>query len=328
MESELKKFLTPQAIVKTLEKLPELKTPVMDLLFTDRRNHPSTMVGKDDLGLPSGNLPIVRRDAQSVPITSPDSSFDFFEPQPVKPSVFVPNSTINDFVHLAAVDKETFVQNKIDTLRRGCRATAEALCIQALTGKITYPLYQGGQPAGTYTVDYGTIGDLSAKVTKKYDAAGVKVSDIVKGIPEILAGLKARGVDANDVLFLVGYDVYAALCDIVGAQTNSSLMGLGLDGISIGGGIKFTLLNATYTNLKTKAEVPVIPAKHMLIVDRQSGSKLLYAALDSMDAGLQAMPFFVSEDMSRDPPGIKLLGESKPFPIVNVRGIAKAQVLT
>jgi hypothetical protein len=146
--------------------------------------------------------------------------------------------------------------------------------------------------------------------------------------PDILESLKARGVDANDVLFLVGYDVYAALCDIAGAQANSSLVTTGLDGISIGGGLKFTLLNATYTNLKTKASVPVIPAKHMLIIDRQAGHKLLYAALDSMEAGLQAMPFFVTEEITKDPPGTKLIGESKPFPVVNIRGIAKAQVLT
>jgi hypothetical protein len=42
MNSEMKKFLTPQSIVQMIEKHPELKTPVMDLIFTDRRNHPST----------------------------------------------------------------------------------------------------------------------------------------------------------------------------------------------------------------------------------------------------------------------------------------------
>jgi hypothetical protein len=88
------------------------------------------------------------------------------------------------------------------------------------------------------------------------------------------------------------------------------------------------LLNSTYTDLKTQASVPVVPAKHMLVVDRQAGHKLLYAALDSMDAGLQAMSFFVTEEYTKDPPGTKLIGESKPFPVVNVRGIAKAQVLT
>ncbi len=328
MNPELKKFLTPQAVVHTLEQLPELKTPVMDLLFADRRNHASTIVGKDDLGLPVENLPIVRRDSQSYPIEVGERTFEFFEPQPVKPNIFIPNAQLNDFVHLAGEDKSAYLQNKIDTLRRGCRATAEALCIQSLTGKVNYPLYANGQVAGTYIVDFGTIGDVSTSVTKKWDATGIKPSDIIKNIPTILENLKSRGVDANDVLFLVGYDVYAALVDIVGAQNNSALMTTGLEGVNIGGGLKFTLLGATYKDLKTKTSVPVVPAKHMLVVDRQAGHKLLYAALDSLEAGLQAMPFFVTQEETKDPAGIKLIGESKPFPIVNIRGIAKAQVLT
>jgi len=31
---------------------------------------------------------------------------------------------------------------------------------------------------------------------------------------------------------------------------------------------------------------------------------------------------------SKDPSGVKVIGESKPLPVVNVNGIVKAQVLT
>jgi hypothetical protein len=36
-------------------------------------------------------------------------------------------------------------------------------------------------------------------------------------------------------------------------------------------------------------------------VDKQAGFKMLYAALDSMEAGQQAMPFFATFEEKKDP---------------------------
>jgi len=324
---DLKSFFTPEAIAATLTRLPDLKTPVMDLIFTDRINHPFPYVGVEDLGLPQENVPLVRREAQSYPVTGPSLSVSIIEPQPVKPSTFIPQSTLNDMVNMFAQRQQQVLDSRHDRLRRACRTTAEALCIQALTGTISYPLSLAGGGLGTYTVAYGSIGDASSGVTKKFDAEGAKISDVVKGLEAIVEALKEKS-DGNDVIYGCGFDVFSVLCDLVGAQSNASVAMAMSDGISIGGGIKINLMNYTYKNLKTKAKVPVIPAKNILAIDRQAGHKLIYAALDSLDAGLQAMPYFATFDQMKDPAGVKIIGESKPLPVVNVNGIVKAQVLT
>jgi hypothetical protein len=327
MNIDLRKYFTPEAIVAALVSLPSLRTPVMDLLFGNVVNVPRPVVGYKDMGLPSGNIPVVRRGTQSTPLSESSGSISMIEPQPVNPSEFLSGADLNNLTMLGQTSIQQEITNIIDRLRRPCRATAEALAVQALTGKINYFMRVGGGANIPYEVDYGTIGDATAGIAKKFDAAGVKISDVVKGVAAILEVLKATA-DGNDIAILAGFDVFAALCDIAGANNNASIATASADGISIGGGFKIQLLASTYKNLDTGAAVPVVPAKHLLVVDKQAGHKMIYAALDSIDAGLQPLPFFATYETTKDPSGVKVIGESKPLPVVNVNGIVKAQVLT
>jgi len=324
---DLRKFFTPEAIVAALASLPTLRTPVMDLFFSDVRTVPRPVVGTKDLALPPGNIPVVRRGTQSYPLGGGAGSIAMIEPQPVNPSDFISGADLNNLAMMNQSSLQLEITNVIDRLRRAARATAEALAVQALTGKIAYFMRSEGGANVPYEVEYGTIGDASAKVTTKFDAAGVKASDVIKALASIMEVLKETS-DANDVAILAGADVYAALCDIAGANPNASVMQAMADGVSIGGGFKVQLLGATYRNLDTGLAVPVVPAKNLLVVDKQAGHKMVYAALDSLDAGLQPLPFFATYETSKDPSGVKVIGESKPLPVVNVNGIVKAQVLT
>jgi hypothetical protein len=249
------------------------------------------------------------------------------EPQPVNPSEFLSGADLNNLSMLNQSSIQIEINNIIDRLRRSCRATAEALAVQSLTGAIAYPMQSAGVLGENYEVDFGTIGDASAGVVKKFDAAGVKASDVVKGIAAILEVLKETS-DGNDVAILAGFDVFAALCDIAGANPNASVIQAMTDGISVGGGFKVQLLASSYKNLATGLAVPAVPAKHILAVDKQAGHKMIYAALDSLDAGLQPLPFFATYETKKDPSGVNVIGESKPLPVVNVNGLVKAQVLT
>jgi len=327
MNIDLRKYFTPEAIVAAMAQLPALRTPIMDLFFGDVRTIPRPVVGTKDLGLPTGNIPVVRRGTQSFPINAGVGSINMIEPQPVNPSEFLSGADLNNLSMLNQSGIQVEINNIIDRLRRACRATAEALAVQALTGAIAYPMQSGGILGENYEVDFGTIGDASAGVTKKFDAAGVKASDVVKGVSAILEVLK-QTADGNDVAILAGFDVFAALCDIAGANPNASVMQAMADGISVGGGFKIQLLASSYKNLATGASVPVVPLKHLLIVDKQAGHKMIYAGLDSLDAGLQALPFFATYENKKDPSGVNVIGESKPLPVVNVNGLVKAQVLT
>ena len=322
---DLKKFFTREAIVDTLERLPELKTPVMDMLYTDRRNHPFPVVGYRDLNLPAGNIPVVRRGSQSYPLNPTDGKISMIEVQPVNPSVYLSAADLNNQKLLDPQGQQAYIDNQIDNLRRACRSTAEALSAQSLTGKIAYPLRADGGAYLTYEVDFGTPASVS--VSKKWDDANTKVADIVKSLGQIIDTLK-KTAPAMDVQFLCGFDVYAALVDKIGALPNSAIAQVGADYISLGGVAKIQLLSANYIDLTTGEAVSAIPAKTILAVDRSSGFKLLYAALDQMDAGLVALPFYAQPVTTQDPSGVKIIGESKPLPVPNTKGIVKAVVLT
>lgn len=329
-ELNLRRYFTPAAIVETLARLPELRTPVMDLLFTDRRNIPRPLIGVRDFGFNPGNIPVVRRGTVAFPLAGSDGSVNFIEPQPVNPSRFISGADLNNLRNANESTIQQEIDNIIDEMRRTCRTTAEALAVQALTGKINYWMRSGGGALESYEVDYGngSIGDASSKVPKLFDAAGAKISDIVKAISAILEVLKARKVDGNDVAIFSGFDVFAVLCDIVGAQSNAAVAAVAADGISIGGGFTIKLLASTYTNLQTKAAVPVVPTKHLLVVDKQAGHKMIYAGLDSLGSGQQALPFYADYEEKKNPSGVEIVAESKPLPVVNVQGIVKAKVLT
>jgi hypothetical protein len=246
------------------------------------------------------------------------------EVQPVNPSVYLSAADLNNLKLLDPQGQQAYIDNQIDNLRRACRATAEALSAQSLTGKIAYPLQADAGAYLTYEVDFGT--PASVTVTKKWDDANTKVADIVKSLGQIIDTLK-KTAPAMDVQFLCGFDVYAALVDKIGALPNSSIAQVGADFISIGGVAKIQLLAANYIDLTTGTAVSAIPAKTILAVDRSSGFKLLYAALDQMDAGLVALPFYAQPVTTQDPSGVKIIAESKPLPVPNVKGIVKAEVL-
>lgn len=322
---DLKKFFTREAIVDTLQRLPELRTPVMDLIYPNRVNHPFPVVGYKDLGLPAGNIPVVRRGSQSYPLVPKDGSVTMIEVQPVNPSVFLSAADLNNLKLLDPQGQQQYIDNQIDTLRRACRATAEALAAQSLTGAISYPLRGEGGAFLTYDIVYGT--PASVTESKKWDESTTKISDIIKTLGKMMDTLK-KTAPAMDVMFLCGFDVYAALVEKVGALPNSAVAQVGADFISIGGVAKIQLLPATYIDLTTGQAVSAIPAKTVLAVDRSSGFRLIYAALDNLEAGLVALPFYAQPVNMQDPSGVKIVAESKPLPVPNVKGIVKAVVLS
>jgi len=68
--------------------------------------------------------------------------------------------------------------------------------------------------------------------------------------------------------------------------------------------------------------------KDVMMIATDAGHRLVYCALDDLDANLQPLPFFAKPIPIKDPSGYKLIGESKPFPIPNTEGICEATVVS
>ena len=83
----------------------------------------------------------------------------------------------------------------------------------------------------------------------------------------------------------------------------------------------------TFRYPSTEAIVPVVQNNQIVMIAKDAGHKLVYCAVDDLDAKLMAMPFFIKPVKMEDPSGIKLVSEGKPFPVVNVKGICRTTVL-
>lgn len=324
MKIDLTKFFTKAAIAVTLGRLPELKSPVLDLIYPRRVNHPLPVLGAKELSKVTGNIPLVKRGTQSYALDTGGGTLRVIEPQSVNPSDFMSGKDINDFRMLDGQGKQQMIDNVIDSMRRTCRATAEAMAAQSITGKISYWLRGEGGATLPYTVDFGTPATVS--VSKKWDASDATVKHVIATLAAMSAKVKKQA-PGSEILFVCGMDVYAVLIDLAGKLNNSAIAQVGPDYIKFGGNLKVTLLDSTYTNLETKASASAVPEKSVLCIVRDSGFTQYYCALDDLDSNFVAMPFFAKALESGDPSGVKIVGESKPMPVPNVSGVVKATVL-
>jgi hypothetical protein len=321
-----KKFFIVSALVNTLNRLPPLKTFVMDLIYPEavRRNHPFDRLSWADLNLPTKNIPLVTRGSTSYAVTPDTKKISQIDPANLTPSITVSAADVNRFRSLGLSSQQSMIDGYIDKLRRLVRKSTEAMAIQSLTGKIEYDLRNADGAMDIYKVDFGM--PKSVAISKKWGDAGTKPGDIVASIGQIVSSLQETS-EGSDIVHLIKYDVYAALVTLSASLNNTDLIKVFEDHVQIGTA-KFYLCNARYYSYKDKAYVDAIPDKKAVSIARDDAFGLYYCALDSFDADFAALPFHVAVKMLDDPEGAKFIGQSRPMPVPNVDAIRTAQVLT
>jgi hypothetical protein len=68
---DLTRYFTLEQNVSRLERLPEIKSPIMDLVYPESKttNYPRSIVALKDLPKEVKNVPVIMRGTQAVPIT-------------------------------------------------------------------------------------------------------------------------------------------------------------------------------------------------------------------------------------------------------------------
>lgn len=324
MQVDIRKYFTFAAVAAYLEALPELKSPIIDLIYSTRPTHPLPVLGVDELAGVASNVPVVRRGTAAHPLSGDDKSITYLEPQPVNVSSFLGAKELNDLKLLDNRGMEFWAQNKIDNLRRAVRATTEAIAAQSLTGKISYPMKT---TAGltTYDVDFGR--PLSLTPATQWDAG-----DIVTILGDLIAMQtaiqSACGYGAR-VAVLAGKTAFLAVAKQVLAVTADHYMAANVSENAIVLPVfTMTLASSGYKNLNDKGKfVPSVADKSVIMVALDAPFKLFYCAIDDVDAGLKAMPFFTKTVKMDNPSGFDLIGISKPIPVPVVRAICTAEVV-
>ena len=321
----IRKFFQIQALVTALNRLPPLKTFMMDLIYPEavRRNHPFDRLSYSDLCLPTKNIPLVTRGSVSYALTPDKNTLTQIDPANFTPSITLTAADCNRFRSLGIGGQQQLVDNHIDKLRRSVRKSTEALALQSITGKIAYDIRGGDGTLDTYMVDFGTPKTIT--VSKKWDASGTQAGDVIAALGQIGNDIKKTS-DGTEIIHLIKYDVYAALVNMAAATANKDLIKVAEDHILVGT-TKFYLCNAQYYSYKTKSYVEAVPNKSVISIARDDAFGLYYCALDSFDVDFAALPFGVRAAPSDDPEGVKLIAQSRPMPVPNVEAIRTAQVL-
>ena len=321
----LKKFFTLEFFVNSLNRLPPIRTFIMDLIYPEsvRWNHPKDKLAHADLGLPEKNIPLITRGSSSYAVPLNKTSLKLIDPANITPSLILNAQEINEMRSLGLAQQQQLVDRKIDKLRKIVRKTTEAMAIQSITGKIEYDIRNADNTMDTYVVDFGT--PKKVEIAKKWDADGTTVGDITASIGQIIDSLQETS-EGTDLVFLCGFDVYSALVAKAGKLNNSDLIKVHPDHVQIGNA-KFIICSAKYYSYKTKTYVKAIKPKHIVAIAKDDAFSLAYCALDSLDANFASLPFYINQVKMDDPEALKLIGQARPMPIPNVDAIREAQVI-
>jgi len=321
----LRGLFTRDAIIRYLTSLPVILTPVMDTIYTDRPQHALPVLGADDVVQQAMPLPVIRRGAPSIPAVSESGSIVTYEPMPIRAHKFITGADLSNLQVLHGDGLDAWATQKTDLLRRAVRRTTEALCALSLSGSVSWPmaLENGGFEA--YEIEYGD--PLAIVPDKAWDASNAKLGDVFAVLSDMQEALQDNGYGGT-VEIWAGRSAFRALFSIAEASVSTAKMQVEITeaGINVGGYL-IKRRAERYRNPQTTKMVPVVADKQVKMIATDAGHRLPYCALDDLDAKLQPMPFFVKPIPKSDPSGYKLVAESKPFPVPNVKGICDATVL-
>jgi hypothetical protein len=322
----LKKFFTLDENIARLERLPEIKSPVMDLIYPEakRTNYPRSIVAIKDLPKEVKNVPVIMRGTQAVPLSDKKGA-EGYEPFPVEVSMTLTAADINDLIAAGlASNEQAEIDQKVDRMRKTTRATTEALAAQSLTGKIRYAVRGAlADNSELYTADFGAT--KTHPVTKKWDSAGITLADIIKDC--LAMGDKARGNGwGNDLAVLVNSTAFNLVIGQILKQPTAAL-NLSVKSSAIDfPGFSLYRMASTYYDYKAKEETPVIPDGKACAVALDAPHWLPYCAIDDIDAELAPLPFFSKAVKINNPSAWELYGKSKPFPVPIVDAICWADI--
>lgn len=331
----LKGIFTPQAVASTLERLPDLKTTVLDAAFPNRPTWPFPVVGLGELTPITGTVPVVRRGGQPITMGNDEFNVNMIAPQPVKPAVEVTAAELNDVKMLLSSPNggnavEMWRQNKIDALRRLVRDTSEAMAsIVLYQGKVDWPQRKDGGGTSSYVVDYGA--PLVYTPTQKLTSTS-KVSAVYKLLLAMRAKVRQAGIGGN-VEFHAGEDVFTVLLDICqGYASTASGESIRVElsseqGVIKIGGFKIMLMDEVYKHPVTSQWVNKLNPKTLVAFSTDANGKVWYCAIDSISATDPAVPFYVVPEVMSGDSGIRLIAQSKPLPARNSKTTCVAVVV-
>jgi len=326
MLTQLKGLFSREAIATHLKAAPKLKTTIMDDCFPGRVQKPFAVVGIDDVMEIVGTVPVIRRGGMSTPLGAGNVNISMIEPLSVKPSKDITGQDLNN-LRMILADKasvDVWTRDTIVHLRDTCRMTTEAIASTALTGTISWPVQiDGGWD--TYEVQFGETWRVNP--AKLYNDGEIKVVDVYNHLSDMETAIQDGGY-GGQIKFKAGKNAFAALYAIVENFKSTAKMKVevGAGEINVGGYIVQKCAEK-YRNPQSGTMVDKIASDEIMGYAVDAPGKVIYCALDDIDAKLQPFPFFPKPNPLPEGTGYRIIGQSKPLPVRSPKSICWGKVL-
>ena len=321
----IQSYLTVPTIAKLIDRKQKRRSVVFDTVFARRSQTSLPFVRMDEYVGTIRSVPVVSRGGASLNIGGDSMSVAAIEPMPIRLNRLFTGARLNDLRTMygdGGARGQALVQAEIDRillkLMETTDKTRDALCAQAITGKIDYQM-QADSGFVRYSVTYGTGATLTQTITKKWDADATKIGDILTDAISIRRKLSEEGA-SGEVGFLVSQEVFVVLANKVTSLPNDQRMGATVANNEINiAGFVFTLCDGSYDDRNSAGAAVVtqeVEAKKAVAWVKDI-PELTYCSVDDIDGNLEAVPFFSKTVKVDDPSGIRVISESKPFPMVS-----------
>ncbi|MGE4319630.1 MAG: major capsid protein [Deferribacterales bacterium] len=325
MNINLREVFSKAAFIRSLNLLSGISSVAIDNVYKNVVTIPAPVIPVADLFTEIRTVGLSTRGGRYVNLSgTTEIGAKWVEPYPIRLKEPLSAVDLNNLKMLSNDGIEAWRQQKINKLRQTNRATTEYQAVLALKGKIEMPVITDDGSTATYTVDYGST--QSYTVSKKFDATDATMASVEQDLLNMATKVKKSGY--GDIEFWAGQAVWFAIYKLIASAPNDSRTSMRVDGqtiITAAG--KVILRNEEIYNPKTKVYVPTVAANEIMCIALAAPHTLAYAAIDDLDGGLQALPFFM-KPVNDSEQGWKVLSESKPLPAPVIRAICWATSVT
>jgi len=323
----IRKIVTEKKVQESLNRLPDATSPVMDEFYPSaiRRPHPSAFIRIDEIQQIVKAVPVVLRGTTPVSIGEGSGSINSIEPQPIDIIDSVRGADLNNIKHFDGTSEKVWLDNRMLFARNTIRATSEALCIQSLSGQISFAMKtEDGED--TYSVKFGNV--LTFVPVLKLNGAEAGVETLMEILSGMASKIEENGGGTN-IKFKASPDVYTALVKMLkNSGSNSSIsVKVGVNKITLDDDVVIEKFNHKYYDPATKTYKTGIAEKTLKAVAMDGGWAFRYLALDDIDAGLKPLPLYSKPIKREMASGWVINTMSKPLPIPNPNSICDAAVL-
>lgn len=327
-------YLSLALFTRIAERRTPIASPIYDHCFPTRTPRAVSRINLTDLKRAIHSMPVITRGGMAIPLDDKEGTSVLIEPLSIRLKDFITGAKLNDLRALYGDGSEnaqalisTEIDKIIEDLLRSTEATRNALCAQAMTGKINYQLESQGKKE-RYEITFGET--LKANLTKKLDEVGQTLVDLYR----VLSSMKKKIADkgfAGTVEVMAGSNAFALIANLIMASKDTDRMGARI----INGKIEFMGFNiwlndATYTDtgIDGKSVVKAEVDSNSIMMYVTALGEVQYCAIDDVNANLQATPFWANAYKNIDPSGYKIISESKPMPMIPAESICWAEITT